>query len=137
MNDFKYKTHTYEPYHTLEQSLYNILKKIYRYNKNPHPDIIFSNDIVESKFYKIANNPDYRNYDICIAKTQYSMNDDPAYIPVTPDTKTTFTINNIEINNGAELIVISAGNIMRMPGLPKEPNACHIDFIENKIVGLS
>ena len=41
------------------------------------------------------------------------------------------------INNGAEMIVASAGEILRMPGLPKEPQALHIDIVDGEIEGLS
>ncbi len=48
-----------------------------------------------------------------------------------------FHINELVINNGAEFIVAIAGNIMRMPGLPKDPQAKYIDLVEGEIVGLS
>ncbi|NLJ82984.1 MAG: formate--tetrahydrofolate ligase, partial [Bacteroidales bacterium] len=41
------------------------------------------------------------------------------------------------INNGAEFILAIAGSIMRMPGLPKIPQAQHIDIVNGEIVGLS
>ena len=46
-------------------------------------------------------------------------------------------IKDIVINNGAEMIVAIAGEIMRMPGLPKEPQALHIDIVDGNIEGLS
>jgi len=75
------------------------------------------------------------HYPICIAKTQYSFSDNAqAYgVPEPFD----FTINDIAINNGAGFIVVIAGSIMRMPGLPKVPQANHIDLIDGEIVGLS
>lgn len=48
-----------------------------------------------------------------------------------------FTIRDFVINTGAEMIVAIAGEIMRMPGLPKEPQAKVIDIIDGQIVGLS
>lgn len=75
------------------------------------------------------------HYPICIAKTQYSFSaDQKAYgVP------TGFEINvrDIVINCGAELIVLIAGDIMRMPGLPKSPQAERIDIQNGEIVGLS
>ena len=41
------------------------------------------------------------------------------------------------LNAGAEMIVAIAGDIIRMPGLPKDPQANHIDFVDGEIVGLS
>ena len=46
-------------------------------------------------------------------------------------------IDDIVINNGAEILVAVAGNIMRMPGLPKDPQANHIDIRDEKITGPS
>lgn len=72
---------------------------------------------------------------ICIAKTQYSFSTDAkAYGPTDGYT---LEVQDLVINNGAEMIVAIAGNIMRMPGLPKDPQACHIDIVNNEIVGLS
>lgn len=49
----------------------------------------------------------------------------------------TMEIDDIVINNGAEILVAVAGNIMRMPGLPKDPQANHIDIRDEKITGPS
>lgn len=46
-------------------------------------------------------------------------------------------VRDIEINAGAEMLVVIAGDIMRMPGLPKEPQALHIDIVNGEIEGLS
>ena len=46
-------------------------------------------------------------------------------------------IRDIVINNGAEMIVAIAGDIMRMPGLPKDPQATRIDIVNGFIDGLS
>ena len=46
-------------------------------------------------------------------------------------------VRDIVINAGAEMIVVVAGNIMRMPGLPKVPAAMHIDIVNGEIEGLS
>ena len=75
------------------------------------------------------------DYPVCIAKTQYSFSDDEKAFGVAKDF--VFHINELVLNNGAEFIVAIAGNIMRMPGLPKEPQAVNIDLIDGKIVGLS
>ena len=75
------------------------------------------------------------HYPICIAKTQYSFSaDQKAYgVP------TGFTINvrDIVINTGAEMLVLVAGDIMRMPGLPRSPQAERIDIVNGEIEGLS
>ncbi|KAA5377863.1 formate--tetrahydrofolate ligase [Phocaeicola dorei] len=46
-------------------------------------------------------------------------------------------IKDIVVNNGAEMIVAIAGEILRMPGLPKKPQAEHIDIVDGNIEGLS
>lgn len=75
------------------------------------------------------------HYPVCIAKTQYSFSDNPKLYGVPKDFE--FTIRDFVINTGAEMIVAIAGEIMRMPGLPKEPQAKVIDIIDGQIVGLS
>ncbi len=76
------------------------------------------------------------HFPICIAKTQYSFSTDAtAYGPTEGYT---FEVRDIVINTGAEMIVIIAGPILRMPGLPKVPQALHIALDENgDITGLS
>jgi formate--tetrahydrofolate ligase len=48
-----------------------------------------------------------------------------------------FAVRDIVINAGAEMLVVVAGEMMRMPGLPKEPQALHIDIVNGEIEGLS
>ena len=75
------------------------------------------------------------HFPVCIAKTQYSFSQDPnAYgAPEGFD----FEIQDIVINTGSEMIVAIAGSIIRMPGLPKYPQAMHIDIVNGEIEGLS
>ena len=77
----------------------------------------------------------YGNYPICIAKTQYSFSDDPKILECDKDYN--IKIRGVEIKNGAEFIVVLAGKIMTMPGLPKEPAAEKIDILDNgEVVGI-
>ncbi len=72
---------------------------------------------------------------VCIAKTQYSLSDDPKLLG-RPE-GFTVTVSEIRISNGAGFIVAETGNIMTMPGLPKVPAAENIDVDENGVtVGL-
>ena len=72
---------------------------------------------------------------ICIAKTQYSLSDQPALLG--RPTGFTVTINDVIPSAGAGFLVAISGDIMRMPGLPKRPAAVGMDIDENgKIVGL-
>ena len=71
----------------------------------------------------------YGKYPVCIAKTQYSFSDDPKNLLC--ENKFKIHIKEIILKNGAEFIVVIAGNIFTMPGLPKVPAAETIDIDEN------
>ncbi len=75
------------------------------------------------------------HFPICIAKTQYSFSTDPKMYGVADGME--FHVRDMVINRGAEMLVIIAGDILRMPGLPKEPQALHIDIQDGQIEGLS
>lgn len=77
----------------------------------------------------------YGNFPVCIAKTQYSFSQDPKKYGVPENF--TIDIKDIVINSGSEMIVAIAGDIIRMPGLPKLPQALNIDIIDGNIEGLS
>ena len=77
----------------------------------------------------------YTHFPICIAKTQYSFSTNPKLVNVPKDFE--LHVQDIVINAGAEMLVIICGEIMRMPGLPKNPQAVHIDIINGEIEGLS
>lgn len=75
------------------------------------------------------------NLPICVAKTQYSLSDDPTLLGRPSGFKV--TINDLIPNTGAGFLVAISGDIMRMPGLPKVPAAVNMDIDEDgKIVGL-
>ena len=72
---------------------------------------------------------------VCMAKTQYSLSDDPALLGAPKDFD--ITVRDINISNGAGFVVALTGEIMTMPGLPKVPAANNIDITEDgEIVGL-
>ena len=75
------------------------------------------------------------HYPICIAKTQYSFSSDPKAYGVAKNFE--LKVRDIIINNGAEMIVVIMGEIMRMPGLPKDPQAKRIDIVDDVIEGMS
>ena len=77
----------------------------------------------------------YSSFPVCIAKTQYSFSTDPKRINVPKDFD--FNVQDIVINAGAEMLVVISGDIMRMPGLPKSPQALRIDIVDGEIEGLS
>ena len=72
---------------------------------------------------------------VCIAKTQYSLSDDPTLLGAPKDFA--ITVRNVSLSNGAGFVVVYTGDIMTMPGLPKVPAAHSIDVNEEgKITGL-
>lgn len=71
---------------------------------------------------------------VCIAKTQYSLSDNPALLGAPKDF--TITVRNVSLSNGAGFVVVYTGDIMTMPGLPKVPAAEKVDIIDEKVVGL-
>jgi len=119
---------TYDLTDSIKTKIEKIAKKIYRAG-----DVVFNG----SAFAKLksfeANG--WGNLPVCIAKTQYSFSDDEKKI-CAPEN---FTINirDLVINAGAGFIVAVAGEIMRMPGLPKDPQALHIKLVNGQIEGLS
>lgn len=74
-------------------------------------------------------------FPICIAKTQYSFSTDAKAYGPTEGFE--LHVRDITVNMGAEMIVVIAGPIMRMPGLPKSPQAERIDVVNGEITGLS
>ena len=80
-------------------------------------------------------NEDYGEYPVCIAKTQMSFSADPT-VRGAPSGHTV-AITEARLASGAGFIVVIAGNMMTMPGLPKVPAAEKIDVDgDGKIVGL-
>ena len=77
----------------------------------------------------------FDKFPVCIAKTQYSFSEDAKAYGVPTDFS--ITTRDFVINAGAEMIVAIAGTIMRMPGLPKSPQAERINVVNGVIEGLS
>ena len=74
-------------------------------------------------------------FPVCIAKTQFSFSADAKRYGAASGFDV--QIRDVVINAGAEMIVAIAGDILRMPGLPKDPQANHIDYVDGEIIGLS
>ncbi len=72
---------------------------------------------------------------VCVAKTQYSLSDNPALLGAPKNFE--ITVRNLSLSNGAGFVVVYTGDIMTMPGLPKAPAAHSIDVNEDgRISGL-
>ena len=76
-----------------------------------------------------------RHFPVCIAKTQFSFSADAKQYGAVGGFD--FLIRDVVINAGAEMVVAIAGDILRMPGLPKDPQANHIEYANGEITGLS
>ncbi len=118
----------YEDGDSVRSKIDKVAKQIYGAK-----DIAYS--IIALKKIKQIESLGISHYPICIAKTQYSFSADPKAYGVAKDFD--LNVRDIIINNGAEMIVVIMGDIMRMPGLPKDPQARNIDIVNGNIEGLS
>ena len=119
---------TYETNDTIEEKIWKIASGIYG-AKN----VFYYGTARESM--KRIEAMGLAHYPVCIAKTQYSFSTDAKAYGVAKDFE--MNIQDLIINNGAEMIVAIAGDILRMPGLPKTPQAKFMDIKDGVITGLS
>lgn len=84
---------------------------------------------------KLAEEHGMDHFPVCIAKTQFSFSADAKQYGAASGFN--IVIKDVVLNAGAEMVVAIAGDILRMPGLPKDPQANHIDLVDGEIVGLS
>ena len=111
----------YEDKETIKDKIFKVATKIYgaknvKYTEEAEEEI--------EKIEKLG----YGNLPVCIAKTQYSFSDDPKNL----EAKNEYNIHvrNVELKTGAGFVVVLAGKIMTMPGLPRVPAAESIDIDE-------
>ncbi|MGO5116386.1 formate--tetrahydrofolate ligase [Candidatus Avoscillospira sp. LCP25S3_F1] len=124
-NDF---TFAYELDMSIEDKITAIVQKIYG-----GKDVAFTPNA--QKQIKTLTELGYDKLPICMAKTQYSLSDDPSKLGAPKDF--TVTVRNIKVSAGAGFLVALTGEIMTMPGLPKVPAAERIDVdATGKISGL-
>lgn len=110
---------------TVEEKIRAIAKKIYGAD-----DVLFTKQATKSLKEIKALGGD--SMPVCIAKTQYSLSDDPALLG-RPE-GFTVTIRDLKLSSGAGFVVAYAGDIMTMPGLPKVPAAEKIDVDNNAVI---
>ena len=124
-NEFKY---IYNDSDSIKEKILKIAKNIY-YAK----DVKYSEE-AEKQIENIEK-MGYAKLPICIAKTQYSFSDDPKNLECKDDYN--INVRGVELKAGAGFVVVLAGKIMTMPGLPKVPAAESIDIDEDgEIVGI-
>ena len=119
---------TYSDDQSIKSKIETIAKKIYG-----AANVSFS--AVAKRKIAAAEKMGFSNFPVCIAKTQYSFSQDPKAYGAPEGFN--FDIKDIVINSGSEMIVAIAGDIIRMPGLPKAPQALKIDIVDGVIEGLS
>ena len=110
-------------------------EKIEKVAKNIYGAASVSFGAAAKKKLQMIKELGFERFPVCIAKTQFSFSTDLKLYCVAKGFD--FNVRDIVINAGAEMIVAIAGNIMRMPGLPKVPAAMHIDIVNGQIEGLS
>jgi formate--tetrahydrofolate ligase len=119
---------TYSDDQCITEKIETIAKSLYRASS-----VTYS--AVARKKITAAEKMGFGHFPVCIAKTQYSFSQDPKLYGAPEGFR--FDIKDIVINTGSEMIVAIAGDIIRMPGLPKVPQANKIDIVNGVIEGLS
>lgn len=122
-NNFNY---AYDINDSIKEKIYKVSTKIYGAK-----DVEYSETALE-KLSLLEEK--YNNVPICIAKTQYSLSDDPKNLD--PKEDYNIHVTDLVLKSGAEFIVVLTGDIMTMPGLPKVPNSENIDIIDNVTIGI-
>ena len=120
--------YTYELSDSIEDKIKKVATQVYGAK-----DVIFEKEALKN--INMINELGYSNLPICIAKTQYSFSDNSKNLECNDSYN--ITVKNVELKSGAGFIVVMAGNIMTMPGLPKHPASEKIDIDEKgNIVGI-
>lgn len=109
----------------IKEKIETIAKNIYR------ADGVVYTDAAE-KAIKEIENLGLDRVPVCVAKTQYSLSDDPAKLGKPENFR--ITVSDVRLSSGAGFVVVYTGNIMTMPGLPKVPAANNIDVDENGVI---
>ena len=119
---------TYSDDLTIKEKIEKVAKKIFG-----AASVTFS--ATAARKISAAEKLGFSKFPVCIAKTQYSFSQNPNAYGAPEGFN--FEIQDIVINSGSEMVVAIAGSIIRMPGLPKVPQAQKIDIVDGLIVGLS
>ena len=123
--DFKFM---YDDKDSIKEKIYKVATKVYGAE-----DVEFSDEAMKN-IEKIES-LGYGNLPVCIAKTQYSFSDNPKNLEC--NDAYNIHVRDVELKAGADFVVVLAGKIMTMPGLPKVPAAENIDIDQNgNIIGL-
>lgn len=118
---------TYDDSDTLWQKVEKVARRVYR------AESVTASSKIRQQITQLQA-AGYGHYPICIAKTPYSFSSD-AMLLGAPHAHT-LDIREVRLSAGAEFIVMVCGDVMTMPGLPKQPAAHKIDFVDGKVVGI-
>ena len=119
---------TYDDEDPLQVKIEKVAKKIYG-----AATVTFA--VPALKRLRLAEQHGMAHFPVCVAKTQFSFSADAKRYGAVSGFD--FLIRDVVLNAGAEMVVAIAGDILRMPGLPKDPQANHIDLVNGEITGLS
>lgn len=119
---------TYDDEDPLQVKIEKVAKKIYG-----AATVTFAAPAL--KRLRLAEQHGMAQFPVCVAKTQFSFSADAKRYGAVSGFD--FLIRDVVLNAGAEMVVAIAGDILRMPGLPKDPQANHIDLVNGEITGLS
>ena len=119
---------TYDDEDPLQVKIEKVAKKIYG-----AATVTFAASAL--KRLRLAEQHGMAHFPVCVAKTQFSFSADAKRYGAVSGFD--FLIRDVVLNAGAEMVVAIAGDILRMPGLPKDPQANHIDLVNGEITGLS
>lgn len=122
--DFKF---AYDNKDTIEQKITKIAQQVYG------ADGVVFGDTAKADMKRLSNHG-FGDLPVCMAKTQYSLSDNPKLLG--RPTGFEIVVRSVSVSAGAGFVVAMCGDIMKMPGLPKNPSAHNIDVIDGQIVGL-
>lgn len=117
----------YEDNDSLWDKINQVAKRVYR------ASAVTCDAKVLAQIQKLQDDG-YGHYPICVAKTPYSFSTDPS-LRGAPENHP-IHVREVRLAAGAEFVVMICGDVMTMPGLPKQPSATKIDLIDGKVVGL-
>ena len=124
-----------KPLHFCYEDSEDVRQKIWKVCRNIYGAASIEYSPAAKNKMKLIKDMGVDHYPVCIAKTQYSFSADPKAYGYMKDFP--MHVRDIVINNGSEMNVVIMGDMMRMPGLPKSPQANRIDIVDGKTVGLS
>lgn len=124
-----------KPLHFCYEDSEDVRQKIWKVCRNIYGAASIEYSPAAKNKMKLIKDMGVDYYPVCIAKTQYSFSADPKAYGYMKDFP--MHVRDIVINNGSEMNVVIMGDMMRMPGLPKSPQANRIDIVDGRTVGLS